>query len=141
TQIRNILSQFLTSHSHRMSEPLLRPFFLVLDHNAEGRMLLGRTLLRKFPTAILQECDRSEEHTSELQSQSNLVCRLLLEQKNTTTLPRHHLWASRPEARDPLLPDLPPKGLDCLHGRAVSGAGLVPIFRFVLPTGVYRLST
>src|SRR2546430_13188186 len=25
---------------------------------------------------------RSEEHTSELQSQSNLVCRLLLEQKN-----------------------------------------------------------
>src|SRR5688572_32558439 len=28
---------------------------------------------------------RSEEHTSELQSQSNLVCRLLLEKKNTTT--------------------------------------------------------
>src|SRR2546430_2937426 len=26
-------------------------------------------------------CDRSEEHTSELQSQSNLVCRLLLEKK------------------------------------------------------------
>src|SRR2546430_6176954 len=33
---------------------------------------------------------RSEEHTSELQSQSNLVCRLLLEKKNptnTTTVP------------------------------------------------------
>src|SRR2546427_4290456 len=33
--------------------------------------------------------DRSEEHTSELQSQSNLVCRLLLEKKkknNTCTL-------------------------------------------------------
>src|SRR2546430_12253347 len=28
---------------------------------------------------------RSEEHTSELQSQSNLVCRLLLEKKNTKT--------------------------------------------------------
>src|SRR2546430_16992343 len=28
-----------------------------------------------------QECIRSEEHTSELQSQSNLVCRLLLEKK------------------------------------------------------------
>src|SRR2546430_8878259 len=28
---------------------------------------------------------RSEEHTSELQSQSNLVCRLLLEKKNPTT--------------------------------------------------------
>src|SRR2546427_962199 len=28
--------------------------------------------------------NRSEEHTSELQSQSNLVCRLLLDQKTTT---------------------------------------------------------
>src|SRR2546430_11446200 len=28
--------------------------------------------------------NRSEEHTSELQSQSNLVCRLLLEKKKTT---------------------------------------------------------
>src|SRR2546430_12610247 len=32
--------------------------------------------------------DRSEEHTSELQSQSNLVCRLLLEKKKTTVRPR-----------------------------------------------------
>src|SRR5256885_10667115 len=35
---------------------------------------------------------RSEEHTSELQSPCNLVCRLLLEKKNLTTtfrLPRH----------------------------------------------------
>src|SRR5438270_10488702 len=29
---------------------------------------------------------RSEEHTSELQSQSNLVCRLLLEKKNKSRL-------------------------------------------------------
>src|SRR5688572_32272235 len=29
---------------------------------------------------------RSEEHTSELQSQSNLVCRLLLEKKNKNTV-------------------------------------------------------
>src|SRR2546430_15543643 len=29
---------------------------------------------------------RSEEHTSELQSQSNLVCRLLLEKKKVTVL-------------------------------------------------------
>src|SRR2546430_10856245 len=29
---------------------------------------------------------RSEEHTSELQSQSNLVCRLLLEKKNNKNL-------------------------------------------------------
>src|SRR2546430_4287788 len=30
---------------------------------------------------VLRVLDRSEEHTSELQSQSNLVCRLLLEKK------------------------------------------------------------
>src|SRR2546430_13431028 len=30
----------------------------------------------------VEYCHRSEEHTSELQSQSNLVCRLLLEKKN-----------------------------------------------------------
>src|SRR5438093_7573591 len=33
------------------------------------------------------EAFRSEEHTSELQSLTNLVCRLLLEKKKTTT---HH---------------------------------------------------
>src|SRR2546430_5993456 len=39
----------------------------------------------------LRRPDRSEEHTSELQSQSNLVCRLLLEKKkkNTPTRKRH----------------------------------------------------
>src|SRR2546430_6967559 len=31
------------------------------------------------------KADRSEEHTSELQSQSNLVCRLLLEKKKKHT--------------------------------------------------------
>src|SRR5260370_8837322 len=31
------------------------------------------------------EVSRSEEHTSELQSHLNLVCRLLLEKKKTTT--------------------------------------------------------
>src|SRR2546430_8967954 len=33
-----------------------------------------------------RNCNRSEEHTSELQSQSNLVCRLLLEKKKNHTL-------------------------------------------------------
>src|SRR6266478_8223007 len=33
---------------------------------------------------------RSEEHTSELQSQSNLVCRLLLEKKKTITNLHNH---------------------------------------------------
>src|SRR3989475_12672368 len=33
---------------------------------------------------FLEHLERSEEHTSELQSQSNLVCRLLLEKKKKT---------------------------------------------------------
>src|SRR5438270_10215829 len=33
---------------------------------------------------------RSEEHTSELQSQSNLVCRLLLEKKKTDRVKQKH---------------------------------------------------
>src|SRR5690242_21489002 len=33
---------------------------------------------------------RSEEHTSELQSHVNLVCRLLLEKKNITTMIIHN---------------------------------------------------
>src|SRR5688572_31889549 len=36
---------------------------------------------------------RSEEHTSELQSQSNLVCRLLLEKKKSTR--SHHFYSAR----------------------------------------------
>src|SRR5256886_3904961 len=41
--------------------------------------------MRRQSRRILQgPATRSEEHTSELQSQSNLVCRLLLEKKNKT---------------------------------------------------------
>src|SRR5688572_31310098 len=39
----------------------------------------GRFSLEELPAGL-----RSEEHTSELQSQSNLVCRLLLEKKKNT---------------------------------------------------------
>src|SRR2546427_3691619 len=42
-------------------------------------------------TAFSSDC-RSEEHTSELQSQSNLVCRLLLEKKKKKLL--QHVCAS-----------------------------------------------
>src|SRR2546430_6936265 len=38
---------------------------------------------RRRSTASATVATRSEEHTSELQSQSNLVCRLLLEKKKT----------------------------------------------------------
>src|SRR2546430_17407335 len=44
----------------------------------QSRARLGQVLRRSH------QPERSEEHTSELQSQSNLVCRLLLEKKKAT---------------------------------------------------------
>src|SRR5690349_24458610 len=48
-----------------------------------------RSLIRTFtsltlPIKHLSKTDRSEEHTSELQSRRDLVCRLLLEKKKKT---------------------------------------------------------
>src|SRR2546430_13561697 len=43
------------------------------------------TLTREDAVSQVENRTRSEEHTSELQSQSNLVCRLLLEKKKNTT--------------------------------------------------------
>src|SRR5262249_59999762 len=48
----------------------------------------GRTHLadeRKHAVLVDQALGRSEEHTSELQSLTNLVCRLLLEKKKQTS--------------------------------------------------------
>src|SRR2546430_13485599 len=45
---------------------------------------LPGVVLRSEEARVLTRPDRSEEHTSELQSQSNLVCRLLLEKKKHT---------------------------------------------------------
>src|SRR2546430_11364532 len=48
---------------------------------------IGWTKILPSPTSpVRAEERRSEEHTSELQSQSNLVCRLLLEKKTETVL-------------------------------------------------------
>src|SRR2546426_8404629 len=49
---------------------------------ASGRLLTPR---RKFGDLL-----RSEEHTSELQSPCNLVCRLLLEKKKNIDRSPHH---------------------------------------------------
>src|SRR5688572_17595389 len=54
---------------------------------AKTGLVVGETVYlahcpeRILPGDIFHEIVRSEEHTSELQSQSNLVCRLLLEKK------------------------------------------------------------
>src|SRR2546430_9106650 len=47
----------------------------------EGPGSLGRRIRLRLCRRRLPARARSEEHTSELQSQSNLVCRLLLEKK------------------------------------------------------------
>src|SRR2546427_9255365 len=49
----------------------------------EGYFLANRSL--PWWAVGLSFIQRSEEHTSELQSQSNLVCRLLLEKKKKKT--------------------------------------------------------
>src|SRR2546430_7829950 len=45
---------------------------------------------------------RSEEHTSELQSQSNLVCRLLLEKKKQTNINVYHLYKHYSKCTTPI---------------------------------------
>src|SRR5947207_12024593 len=50
-------------------------------HIASGDALVVRTLITSSPERL----ERSEEHTSELQSHSDLVCRLLLENKHFRT--------------------------------------------------------
>src|SRR2546427_9418065 len=54
---------------------------------AAGFLPLTSWSFGRAPRKIPLLANRSEEHTSELQSQSNLVCRLLLEKKkkNKTT--------------------------------------------------------
>src|SRR2546430_8432555 len=63
-------------------------------HRSRGRRIAGRRRCASLPEGSKKSRSRpprSEEHTSELQSQSNLVCRLLLEKKklqaNIPTLP------------------------------------------------------
>src|SRR5688572_32108928 len=64
-----------SAHRHPGRAAALSTSGVLLRHVADARPHAG------------EDCRtglwRSEEHTSELQSQSNLVCRLLLEKKNT----------------------------------------------------------
>src|SRR3972149_9634700 len=65
-------------------------FFLMIRRPPRSTLFPYTTLFRSRPFVVRKHSDRqlrvfarplprSEEHTSELQSQSNLVCRLLLE--------------------------------------------------------------
>src|SRR2546430_6908131 len=51
--------------------------------SSEQTLLWSSSRLGRCECQNRRSGNRSEEHTSELQSQSNLVCRLLLEKKNT----------------------------------------------------------
>src|SRR5688572_31116262 len=57
--------------------------FNVQNLRPSRRVVLLGTLM----IVLASSWTRSEEHTSELQSQSNLVCRLLLEKKNYYLFP------------------------------------------------------
>src|SRR5688500_19289578 len=59
------------------------------DGGARGHRRIprrSRPLPRVARAAARRRLPRSEEHTSELQSPCNLVCRLLLEKKNNTSM-------------------------------------------------------
>src|SRR2546427_2908681 len=68
-----------------------------LELDAEQQLRVpARPLAALHELDALQDAPRSEEHTSELQSQSNLVCRLLLEKKKKKTI----LFAERRSANN-----------------------------------------
>src|SRR3712207_7396283 len=79
-------SAILVAVSMESEPPLVRNTLL----SAIGARLATRSLSSiagRFEKSPKVEYDRSEEHTSELQSRQYLVCRLLLEKKkNKTTL-------------------------------------------------------
>src|SRR2546427_3068732 len=84
---------------HSESKPVSLFFFFLMIRRPPRSTLFPYTTLfrslgsgergagsraRKRATVKFDPATRSEEHTSELQSQSNLVCRLLLEKKKKT---------------------------------------------------------
>src|SRR5690606_38335964 len=73
------IAQFITITRGTLDGKVLLP-----DDMVDTGLTFSRVrdhLLAQFP-AITELRTRSEEHTSELQSRENLVCRLLLEKKN-----------------------------------------------------------
>src|SRR2546430_12619328 len=59
---------------------------LVAGHADRVVVMYAGRVVETAETTELFDRPRSEEHTSELQSQSNIVCRLLLEKKKETAM-------------------------------------------------------
>src|SRR5204863_4188471 len=78
--------------------------YTTLFRSIEVERFLVRDAHRGLQRVEAPALDRSEEHTSELQSRRDLVCRLLLEKKNA-----HHVRTSRrlPERRRRRVPASP----------------------------------
>src|SRR2546430_6229923 len=63
---------------------------VVEQHELEGQLLPAHVDAAGGVHVLDADLVRSEEHTSELQSQSNIVCRLLLEKKKYMTTMQSH---------------------------------------------------
>src|SRR5690625_5310229 len=64
----------------QQSLPSERFEIIVVDNGSEDGTLEAAG---ELPVRLFSQVERSEEHTSELQSRGHLVCRLLLEKKKT----------------------------------------------------------
>src|SRR2546427_8210210 len=80
---RSTLFPYTTLFRSQVHPPAVTGLARPLDALAAGVLLLAVLVVATggFTVRGLPINRRSEEHTSELQSQSNLVCRLLLEKK------------------------------------------------------------
>src|SRR2546430_3271485 len=85
----------------KRSSTTLRGAYRSLQYQAGASFTTAHwlPLLRRSSTLVLQAESRSEEHTSELQSQSNLVCRLLLEKKKEVMHQPRSVRSSLPALR------------------------------------------
>src|SRR5690349_22735253 len=85
---RSTLFPYTTLFRSCLSKGLGAPVGSVLASSSE-RIAEARVWRKRYGAGM-----RSEEHTSELQSRRDLVCRLLLEKKNNSRIervPAHHL--------------------------------------------------
>src|SRR5256885_8867118 len=69
----------------------LAPTRAVVEHHLRAAQASSRGIRMQSAFAPLNAVRRSEEHTSELQSPCNLVCRLLLEKKKNKYKFDYHL--------------------------------------------------